>query len=163
MSNALFVRIIFGYAKIARFRYRRSPEVLARIDEFVARRTDLDRRAAQHRLHLIAEYDPREHRQRGRNCRCSACRESLDPIVPWPLGAALAEEALPGLAGLQGPQERRPQRAGHRAGRGGAAGAGMDGNVVILIFLVILILVSRITIRKTCQNAWNGSGDLDLD
>jgi len=84
MSNRLFIRIIFGYAKIARFRYRHSPETLATIDEFVARRTDLDRRAAQHRLHLIAENDPRP----------VACRTKLpvfgvagvlDPIVPWPL------------------------------------------------------------------------------
>ena len=40
MSNTLFVWIIFSYAKIARFRYRHSPGVLARIDEFVTRRTD---------------------------------------------------------------------------------------------------------------------------
>ena len=59
ISNAFFIWIIFGYAKIARFRFRRSPEVLAAIDEFVARRTELDRRAAQHRLHLIAQYDAR--------------------------------------------------------------------------------------------------------
>jgi pimeloyl-ACP methyl ester carboxylesterase len=58
ISTALFVRIIFGYVKIARFRYRRSPETLATIDEFVVRRTELDRRAAQHRLHLIAQSDP---------------------------------------------------------------------------------------------------------
>jgi pimeloyl-ACP methyl ester carboxylesterase len=84
MSDALFIRIIFGYAKIARFRYRHSPETLATLGEFIARRTELDRRAAQHRLHLIAENDP-----------CAvACRTKLpvyglsgilDPIVPWPL------------------------------------------------------------------------------
>jgi pimeloyl-ACP methyl ester carboxylesterase len=83
MSNALFVWIIFSYAKIARLRYRRSPETLARIDEFVVRRTHLDRHAAQHRLHLIAGYDP-----------CQIARQTklpvfglsgiLDPIVPWP-------------------------------------------------------------------------------
>ena len=83
MSNALFVWIIFSYAKISKFRYRNSPSILARIEEFVARRTDLDRRAAQHRLHLIAGFDPRP----------IACRTKLpifglsgifDPMVPWP-------------------------------------------------------------------------------
>jgi len=82
MSNALFIWIIFSYAKIARFRYRNSPGVLARIDEFIARRTDLDRRAAQHRLHLIAGFDPRPI---GRQTRLPVFGLSgiLDPIVPW--------------------------------------------------------------------------------
>src|ERR1700690_2994789 len=59
ISDAMVVRIIFAYARIARFRYRRSPETLANIGEFTSRRTGFDRRAAQHRLHLIAENDPR--------------------------------------------------------------------------------------------------------
>ncbi len=83
MSNALFVRIIFGYAKVARFRYRRSPETLATIDEFVARRTELDRRAAQHRLHLVAENDPRQVARRTR-LPVFGLSGILDPIVPWP-------------------------------------------------------------------------------
>ena len=45
ISTRLLVWIIFGYAKIARIRYRLSPQTLAAIDEFVARRTELDRRA----------------------------------------------------------------------------------------------------------------------
>ena len=82
MSNAVFIGIMFGYAKMARFRYRHSPETLATLDEFIARRTEADRRAAQHRLHLIADYDPRP----------IACQTKLpvfglsgilDPIVPW--------------------------------------------------------------------------------
>jgi pimeloyl-ACP methyl ester carboxylesterase len=83
ISTAALVWIIFGYAKMARFRYRRSPQTLAVIDKFIARRTELDRRAAQHRLHLVAENDPRP----------IACHVGLpvfgltglfDPIVPWP-------------------------------------------------------------------------------
>jgi pimeloyl-ACP methyl ester carboxylesterase len=79
---AWLTRILFGYAKIARFRYRHSPETLASIDEFIARRTELDRQAAKHRLDLIAQNDP-----------CSIARTTqipifaisgfLDPIVPW--------------------------------------------------------------------------------
>jgi pimeloyl-ACP methyl ester carboxylesterase len=83
MSNTLFVWIIFSYAKIARFRYRHSPETLARIDEFVARRTDLDRRAAQHRLHLIAGFDPRQVASQTK-LPVFGLSGILDPIVPWP-------------------------------------------------------------------------------
>ena len=83
MSNALFVWIIFSYAKFAKFRYRKSPGVLARIDEFVVRRTDLDRRAAQHRLHLIAGFDPRPI-ARQTQLPVFGLSGILDPIVPWP-------------------------------------------------------------------------------
>lgn len=84
LSNALFIWIIFSYAKVARFRYRNSPAVLARIDEFILRRTELDRRAAQHRLHLIAGFDPR---QIARETKLPVFDLSgmLDPIVPWPV------------------------------------------------------------------------------
>lgn len=49
--------ITFVYAKLLRVRYRHSPEVLQTIAEFLGRRTDLDRRAAKHRLRLIREND----------------------------------------------------------------------------------------------------------
>jgi len=84
ISNAFFVRVVFSYAKIARFRYRRSPEVLSTIDEFVARRAEgLDRRAAQHRLHLIAESDPRQIAGRT-ELPVFGLTGWLDPVVPWP-------------------------------------------------------------------------------
>lgn len=82
VSLTLLTRILFGYAKIARFRYRHSPETFASINEFIERRTELDRQAAKHRLHLIAGSDP-----------CAIARTAkvpvfalsgvLDPIVPW--------------------------------------------------------------------------------
>jgi pimeloyl-ACP methyl ester carboxylesterase len=82
VSLRLLTRILFGYAKVARFRFRRSPEVLAGIDEFIRRRTELDKAAAQHRLHLIARSDP-----------CAVARSlgvplyvisgMFDPVVPW--------------------------------------------------------------------------------
>ncbi|MGB7769311.1 MAG: alpha/beta hydrolase [Verrucomicrobiia bacterium] len=84
ISTALFVWIIFGYAKAARFRYRHSPQTLAAIDEFVARRTELDRRAAQHRLHLVAKNDPRPIARRTR-LPVFGLSGFFDPIVPWPL------------------------------------------------------------------------------
>jgi pimeloyl-ACP methyl ester carboxylesterase len=82
ISLTLLTRIMFGYAKLARFRYRHSPETLSSIQEFIERRTELDRQAAKHRLHLIAQND-----------FCSVARNVqvpvyamtgvLDPIVPW--------------------------------------------------------------------------------
>lgn len=82
MPLTLLTRIMFGYAKIARFRYRRSPETLASIQEFIARRTELDRQAAKHRLHLIAQNDPGTI---ARNIQLPvyAISGALDPIVPW--------------------------------------------------------------------------------
>ncbi|HTV76376.1 MAG TPA: hypothetical protein VMD57_05190, partial [Candidatus Baltobacteraceae bacterium] len=41
----LAIMLIFGYAKFARFRYRSSPETLNDIDEFIKRRTALDKQA----------------------------------------------------------------------------------------------------------------------
>ncbi|MGA3163408.1 MAG: alpha/beta hydrolase [Verrucomicrobiota bacterium] len=96
ISTALFVRIIFGYAKIARFRYRHSPETLATIDEFVVRRTALDRRAAQHRLHLIAQYDPRLIAGQTR-LPVFGLSGFLDPIVPWPFVRRWLRKNCPAL------------------------------------------------------------------
>ncbi len=75
--------ILAAYEVIGRFRYRRAPEVLADLAEFVSRRTDLDRRAAEHRLRLVAENDPR-HVPRDINLPVYALTGILDPIVPWP-------------------------------------------------------------------------------
>ena len=79
---SLPTRMLFGYAKVARFRYRHSPETLAHIHEFIARRTELDRQAAVHRLRLIAQNDP---------CTVAgqvsapvyAISGLIDPVVPW--------------------------------------------------------------------------------
>jgi pimeloyl-ACP methyl ester carboxylesterase len=82
-SLSLLTRIIFGYAKTARFRFRHSPEKLASIDEFVARRTDLDRQAATWRLRLVGQSDARET-ARQIEAPVFALTGVLDPIVPWP-------------------------------------------------------------------------------
>lgn len=71
-----------GYARLMRVRYRRSPEVLQNLDEFMARRTDLDRQAISHRLDLLARNDP------GPTARAAgppvfALTGLWDPIVPW--------------------------------------------------------------------------------
>jgi hypothetical protein len=82
ISLPLLIRIMFGYAKVARFRYRRSPETMATIEEFIARRTELDRQAAVHRLRLIAGSDFCEV-ARTAKIPIFALSGVLDPIVPW--------------------------------------------------------------------------------
>jgi pimeloyl-ACP methyl ester carboxylesterase len=70
------------YTKLARFRYRRSTETLSKINEFLERRTPLDFQAGRHRLHLIAQNDPREIAKRT-GIPIYALSGILDPIVPW--------------------------------------------------------------------------------
>jgi pimeloyl-ACP methyl ester carboxylesterase len=84
ISLGLVARILFGYAHLARFRFRREPEVLAAINDFIARRTDLDRQAAKHRLHLLAASDPGPMARRVK-VPVYAVTGWLDPVVPWPL------------------------------------------------------------------------------
>jgi pimeloyl-ACP methyl ester carboxylesterase len=78
----LVTRILFGYSKVARFRFRHAPDTLANLHEFIARRTEPDRQAAVHRLRLIALNDPSaiaRHVQQP----VYALTGVLDPIVPW--------------------------------------------------------------------------------
>jgi len=82
ISLSLLIRIMFGYAKVARFRYRHSPETTANIREFIARRTERDRQAAVHRLRLIAQSDFCDI-VRASKIPIFAITGFLDPIVPW--------------------------------------------------------------------------------
>ncbi len=79
---SLITRILFGYAQAARFRYRHSPETLANIHEFIARRTERDRQAAVHRLRLIARNDPRPIARRVQ-APVYGLTGLIDPVVPW--------------------------------------------------------------------------------
>lgn len=82
ISLSLLTRIMFGYAKFARFRYRHSPETMADIQEFIKRRTELDRQAAVHRLRLIAQSDFC-NLVHSTNIPIYALTGALDPVVPW--------------------------------------------------------------------------------
>lgn len=84
IPSFIFVKIIFGYARFTRYRYRHSPQTLAALDEFLARRRGrLDREAAQHRLRLVGENDPRKTAMTAQ-VPVFGLAGFLDPIVPWP-------------------------------------------------------------------------------
>ncbi len=71
-----------GYKHLMRLRFRRSPEVLQQLGEFVARRTEPDRQAVAHRLHLLAQNDP-SHLASSAGPPVYALTGFWDPIVPW--------------------------------------------------------------------------------
>jgi pimeloyl-ACP methyl ester carboxylesterase len=75
-------RILFSPAKLARYRHRHKPEVLAALEEFLARRTALDFDAAYHRLHLLAHNDPAAL-VRQIAVPVFALSGRFDPVVPW--------------------------------------------------------------------------------
>jgi pimeloyl-ACP methyl ester carboxylesterase len=82
VSLRMITRALFGYARVAKWRFRHQPEVLASLGEFIQRRTELDRQAAVHRLRLIAENDP-SPLARGVDVPVYAISGGLDPVVPW--------------------------------------------------------------------------------
>ncbi len=86
------------YSRYAKFRHRRAPETLASIDEFVARRTDLDRRAMRHRLTLLDQYDPRPV-ARQTQVPIHYLAGVVDPLVPWPLVRMWLQRNCPGYRG----------------------------------------------------------------
>jgi pimeloyl-ACP methyl ester carboxylesterase len=92
----LLISILFGYARIARHKHRHRPEVLASIDEFLERRTELDRQAARHRLWLIARNDPCSIAA-GLTMPVYALSGLVDPIVPWFLARRWLKKNCPAL------------------------------------------------------------------
>lgn len=86
------------YSRYAKFRHRHAPETLASIDEFVARRTDLDRQAMRHRLTLLGQYDPRPV-ARQTHLPIHYLAGIVDPLVPWPLVRWWLRRNCPGYRG----------------------------------------------------------------
>jgi pimeloyl-ACP methyl ester carboxylesterase len=93
---ALLTSILFGYAKVARIRFRHSPETIAGIQEFIARLTEEERRAARHRLHLVAQNDPREIARQAL-VPVYALTGVLDPVVLWPWVRSWLKKNCPAL------------------------------------------------------------------
>jgi len=82
ISFSLLRRVLFGYARVSRFRFRRSPETFAEIQGFIAALTPRDLQAAKHRLHLLAESDLCATAQQA-NVPVYALTGLFDPVVPW--------------------------------------------------------------------------------
>ena len=58
--SGFMIWLFVSYGKIARPRHPYSPETLTALNEFLTRRTELDRQAMLHRLGQVAEFDPRD-------------------------------------------------------------------------------------------------------
>lgn len=86
------------YAKYSRFRHRRAPANLDSIDEFVSRRTELDRQAMRHRLNLLDQYDPRPVARQTR-LPVHYLAGFVDPLVPWALVRWWLRSNCPGYRG----------------------------------------------------------------
>jgi len=82
VPSRLFGGLVQFYGVLLRVRYRRAPEVLSELSEFLGRRTEVDRQAVVHRLRLIAANDPRKTAS---NCDVPvyALTGLVDPVVPW--------------------------------------------------------------------------------
>jgi len=93
---AWVTRFLFLYARLARFRHRHAPETLAGIQEFIARRTELDKQAATWRLRLLAGHDPRPTVSQF-GLPVFHLAGFWDPIVPWPFVRAWLKRHCPGL------------------------------------------------------------------
>ena len=82
VPTALVGSLLQLYGVVLRVRYRRAPEVLGELSEFLGRRTELDRLAGGHRLRLIAASDPCDL---AGNCNLPvyALTGFFDPVVAW--------------------------------------------------------------------------------
>ncbi|MBI5801197.1 MAG: alpha/beta hydrolase [Verrucomicrobia bacterium] len=74
--------VVTGYAVIARWRFKQSPEVLSALRDFKARWGEPLRHAAVHRLRLIAANDPRDI-ARSATLPVFQLTGAMDPVVPW--------------------------------------------------------------------------------
>ncbi len=90
-------RVLSGYAKVSRIRFRKSPEAMEGIHEFIAGFDEEQRREATHRLRLVAENDPRVA-AREVKVPVYALTGVLDPIVPWPWVRGWLKKNCPTLA-----------------------------------------------------------------
>jgi len=82
LSFSLLIRILLGYARVSRFRFRRSPETFDEIQQFVTGLSERDFAAAKHRLRLVAENDPAAI-ARQVPVPVYGLSGLFDPVVPW--------------------------------------------------------------------------------
>jgi len=100
VSMTWLTRFLYWYVRFAGFRHRHAPETLASVAEFVARRTELDKQAAKHRIDLVAQSDFRPIA--GQTTLPVYFLSGLfDPIVPWPLALLSLRRQCPGYRGCK--------------------------------------------------------------
>ena len=92
-----FLRI---YPLYGRLRYRHAPETLADVPEFLARRTEQDRRSTVYRLRLMEENDLRLL-ARAFTGPVHYLTGAADPIVPWPWVRRWLKANCPGYRGTR--------------------------------------------------------------
>ena len=86
------------YRLYSGFRFRQNKAALQAVDEFVARRTELDMQAISHRMNLISANDPRSIVRETRE-PVYALTGLVDPVVPaWPVVVWL-KRFCPGFTG----------------------------------------------------------------
>lgn len=90
------VALFSAYANFRHFNLRGPREISPSVREFLARRTELDRRAMLHRLRLLGANDPRAIARATRLpvYFLSGC---FDPIVPWPFVRRWLRRHCPGF------------------------------------------------------------------
>lgn len=131
VSRLRLSKVNFGlraYRIYALLRHWNSPEVRVMLDEFMARRTDEDRRAAARRLDLI-EWNDLRPVARAVRVPVYCLTGFIDPIVPWPFVHPWLRKNCPGFREWKISWGRRPQRAEHVAGSFGGDDSALDENV----------------------------------
>ena len=93
-----YTRDMKFYARYAKLRHGSDAETRAAFDEFVARRTALDRQAMRARLELLDDYDPRPL---ARDCLVPVhyLAGMVDPLIPWVLVRRWLRRNCPGYRG----------------------------------------------------------------
>ena len=82
LPMAMFRLALRGYRLFTKLRYGNDPEMKKSVEEFLARRTELDRRAIRHRIKLIYENNPGEI-ARAIVIPVFYVTGFIDPIVAW--------------------------------------------------------------------------------
>ena len=90
----VFLFQAYGWSRS--FRRNRPSEFSTSLQEFLARRTELDRQAMVHRLRLISDNDPREL-ARAAQLPVYFLTGFFDPIVPWPFVRCWLRRHCPGF------------------------------------------------------------------
>src|SRR5205814_289092 len=88
--------LLLGYAKVAAWRFRGDAQTASSIRDYIARFSEQTRKAATHRLHLVATNDP-SPTPRQMDVPLFSLAGFWDPIVPWLLVRPWLKRNCPAL------------------------------------------------------------------